>query len=50
MFEVFVEVVIASCITLFADDEDLEKAKAAVLAAKDRMSSFKMQPVEFEKV
>ena len=35
---------------LFADEEDFEKTKTAVLAAKDRMPDFKMQPVEFEKV
>ena len=35
---------------LFADEEDLEKTKAAVLAAKVRTPDFKMQPVEFEKV
>lgn len=35
---------------LTVDEDDLERAKAAVTAAKDHMSDFKMVPVDFEKV
>ncbi|KAJ7390879.1 E1 ubiquitin-activating protein [Desmophyllum pertusum] len=31
------------------DDDDLEKVKGAILAAKEKLSGFKMAPVEFEK-
>lgn len=42
--------IILYIIYITADEDDLEKTKAAVIAAKERMPNFKMEPVDFEKV